>query len=307
MQPMKLATLSGTFPVIPTPFNALKQVDYQGLENAVNYILSCHVDGVVFPGLASEYAQLTERERLEATAKVGELTRGIVPFVVGAGAPTPEQAIRYAVAGAEAGAVCAMVMAPAQYAQDEAAMISFYKKLAAECGIPIMLQNAPQPMGAGMPIEQVISILQQVPQITYVKEETTPCGQRIETLLANAPKTLKGVFGGAGGRYIMDELNRGALGTVPACELTEVHVALVKSFRQGQHDLARQLFVNMLPILNMQAIFRCSLTKQVLVHRGIIDTAVVRVPGPEMQNADMLELRAFWPWVEAQMGTLGVN
>lgn len=297
--------LAGTFPVIPTTFSDDgKNIDYTSLEKVVNYLLDSNVDGVVFPGLASEYAQLSEDERVEATAKIGEWLDGKVPFIVGAGAPTPEEAIKYAASGAKAGAVCAMVMAPNIYADDSDAMEHFYKTLAAEAGIDIMLQNAPKPMGAGMPVEQVIELVKKIPQIRYVKEETMPAGQRIEYLLANAPEHLKGVFGGAGGRYILDELSRGALGTVPASELTEVHVALVNAYRDGDEAKARQLFVNMLPILNMQAIFRCSLTKYVLNQRDLTDNYVVRVPGPEMAEADTVELKKFWPLVSEYMGEI---
>ncbi len=39
--------------------------------------------------------------------------------------------------------------------------------------------------------------------------------------------TSAAVFGGAGARYVLDELSRGAVGTMPACEITEVHVAML--------------------------------------------------------------------------------
>ncbi|MCQ3830201.1 dihydrodipicolinate synthase family protein [Microbulbifer elongatus] len=296
--------LKGTFPVVPTPFDGKGGVDWRGLERSAQYILEAGADGLVFPGLASEYAQLTEEERFEATRLIGNLCKDRVPFIVGAGASMPDAAIRFARAGAEAGAQCAMVMAPNHYADDPEAMRAFFDAVAEAAGIPIMLQNAPAPMGAGLPVEQIASILSANPAIEYVKEETMPCGQRMEAILAIAPATLKGVFGGAGGRYILDELSRGALGTVPASELTEVHVALVSAWQRGEQEKARELFINMLPILNMQAIFRCNLTKWVLTQRGILNTCEVRVPGPTMDEGDRQELRAFWPRVADIMGKL---
>ncbi|TYK66257.1 dihydrodipicolinate synthase family protein [Colwellia echini] len=294
-------TLTGTFPVVPTPFHPNKEIDYVSFENVINYILGCKVDGIVFPGLASEYAQLSKEERLKTTEIVGNLAKGKVPFVVGASALTPEEAIEYSVAGAKSGATCAMVMAPLKYANDESAMINFYKTLSEQAQIPIMLQNAPPPMGAGLPIEQVIRITEQVPQIHYIKEETMPCGQRIEQLLKHAPAHLKGVFGGAGGRYIIDELERNALGTLPACELTEMHKALVDAHKNNDIDTAFDAYTKMLPILNMQAVYRCSLTKQVLFQRNIIASTTVRVPGPVMDSKNIEELNKLWQLVENYM------
>ncbi|MGJ8679455.1 dihydrodipicolinate synthase family protein [Paraglaciecola sp.] len=296
--------LSGTFPVIPTPFSAEGDIDLKSFQSAINYILECGVDGVVFPGLASEYSYLTREERLETTKLVGELTQGKVPFVVGASASTPEQVIEYSVYGAQAGAVCAMVMAPNKFAGDEQAMVTFYKELAEKANIPIMLQNAPAPMGAGLAIETVINILKQVPEIRYVKEETMPCGQRMEQLLASAPDSLIGVFGGAGGRYIIDELDRNALGTVPACELTEVHKLLVDAHKQGQFEKALDLYCQMMPILNMQAIYRCSLTKQILLERGIIECAQVRDPGPQLDAKNIQELKKLYAKLDGLMPAL---
>ena len=50
-----------------------------------------------------------------------------------------------------------------------------------------------------------------------------------------APKIVKAgwIFGGAGGRYLTDELARGAAGTMPACELAEMHVAMLAAHRAG--------------------------------------------------------------------------
>ncbi len=117
-----------------------------------------------------------------------------------------------------------------------------------------------------------------------------PCGQRISALLAGRPANLHGVFGGAGGRYIVDELARGAVGTMPAAEVPEVHVALMAAQRSGDAERVRELYEAMLPILMMQAVFRWRLTKEVLRRRGLIASAYTRAPGPALDGGDQLEL-----------------
>lgn len=298
------STLAGAFPVVPTPFDENGEIAMDCLRNVIEYLVGAGANGVVFPGLASEYSDLTREERLTATAFIGRVLDGRIPFVVGAGSPTPEQSIEFSIAGAEAGAVCAMVMAPYQLAKDEAAMGEFFERLAREAKIPIMLQNAPPPMGAGLASDTIGRILERVPEIHYVKEETVPCGQRMEEILRKRVSSLKGVFGGAGGRHIIDELNRGALGTVPASELCDMHVMLTRAYARKDIATARDLFVRMLPILNLQAVFRCSLTKEVLRLRGIIKSSFVRAAGPVMDASDISELHAFWHLVEDYMGPL---
>lgn len=298
------STLAGALPVIPTPFNENGEIEAACLANVIEYLIVAGADGVVFPGLASEYTDLTREEHLATTALIGRALNGRVPFVVGASSPSPEQSIEFSVAGAEAGAVCAMVMAPCELAEDERGMVEFFNTLAREARIPIMLQNAAPPMGAGLSAATVNRILDRVSAIHYVKEETMPCGQRIQQLLQNPAGALKGVFGGAGGRHIIDELQRGALGTVPASELCDMHVMLTGAFARGDVETARNLFVSMLPILNLQAVFRCSLTKEVLRLRGIIKSSFVRASGPLMDASDIAELHALWHLVEEHMGPL---
>jgi 4-hydroxy-tetrahydrodipicolinate synthase len=156
-----------------------------------------------------------------------------------------------------------------------------------------MLQNVPPPVGAGLAPEMVAEILQAVPAIRYVKEEALPSGQRLSVIRRLAPASLVGVLGGAGGRYITDELHRGAIGTMPAIELAEVHVTLFKAHRAGDVTRVRQLFTRMLPILNIQAVFRWALTKYVLHRRGLIADSAQRIAGPRLDALDQQDVDAF--------------
>ena len=103
---------------------------------------------------------------------------------------------------------------------------------------------------------------------------------------------LAGVFGGAGGRYITDELARGACGTMPACELTDLHVRQFAAHRAGDAAEVRRLFTRMLPLLNFQAVFRMAMTKEVLRRRGVITSTHVRAAGPTLDAGDLRELDA---------------
>ena len=296
--------LSGVFPVLPTPFTESGEIDHQSFTAVLDYVLGCGADGVVFPGLASEYEHLDKEERVALGKVVGARVNGRVPFVVGTSAETAEMAIQYTSAGAAAGAVCAMVMAPRTHAGNMDAMLNFFRAVSSAADLPIMLQNAPAPIGAELSIEETQAVISEVNQIQYVKEETIPCGQRIEKLLTGSPANLRGVFGGGGGRYIIDELNRSSLGTFPATELTELHVALVEAYRNNDPATARLIFCKMLPILNMQGVYRSSLTKEVLLKRGLIGSAHVRAPGPRMDDKDRAEMHALWRFVEDILGRM---
>jgi dihydrodipicolinate synthase/N-acetylneuraminate lyase len=287
-----METLSGVLPILPTIFTGTGAIDEAGTRRVVEYIIEAGARGIVFPGLASEYETLSRDERLHMTRLIGAWIAARVPFIVGASAEATDDAVAFAAAGAQAGATAAMILTPKVFADDLGRMRDFYRAVHAGCGIDIMLQNAPAPMGIGLSLDKVAELARAVDGIRYVKEEAPPSGQRITRLTQLAGDSLRAVFGGAGARYVIDELSRGAKGTMPACEITELHVAMVDRFQRKDESAARDLFERTLPLLNMQAIFRWRLTKAVLQRRGLIDSAFARGPGPELDRYDRLELDA---------------
>ena len=55
--------LAGVFPVLATPFHGDGAPDEAGLAAIARYVIGAGADGVVFPGVASEYETLTPDER----------------------------------------------------------------------------------------------------------------------------------------------------------------------------------------------------------------------------------------------------
>ncbi len=284
--------LTGVFPVLPTPFLEDGSVDTASLRNLIRYLVKVGVDGMTFPGVASEFAQLSLEERLQLTKLVMEEVDGKVSVIIGATSSDSAISQQIARQASALGAAALMVAAPAGL--NMAQQIAHFSAIAAAApSLAIMLQNVPPPVGAGLEPSLVLDIVSNVPAVNYVKEEALPSGQRLSALLAAAPTNLQGVFGGAGGRYITDELRRGACGTMPAIELAEVHVALFKAHRKGDTQAVQALFTRMLPILNIQAVFRWSLTKYVLYSRGLIQTMGQRATGPRLDSTDQMDVDAF--------------
>ncbi|MET0937460.1 MAG: dihydrodipicolinate synthase family protein, partial [Luteibacter sp.] len=260
-----MTNLAGVFPILPTIFTSSGTIDHEGTRNVLEYIVAASAAGIVFPGLASEYDMLSVDERFDLTRAIGAWIDGRVPFVVGASHPDATVAAQLAGAGAKAGAIAAMILTPHAHAGNPDTMARYFNDIHAASGIDIMLQNAPAPMGVGLGVKEVAALARAVEGIRYVKEETQPSGHRITALTAATDGSVDAVFGGAGARYVIDELQRGAIGTMPACEVTEIHVDMLARYARGDVDGARDLFERSLPLLSMQAVFRWRLTKAVLL------------------------------------------
>lgn len=285
-------TLAGAFPVLPTPFRADGSIDEADFIAAIDFALACGADGLVYPGVASEVDVLTPEERRSQVALLARHVAGRAPLIIGASDPDPAAAAAHVAFAAGIGAAAAMVMAPGNAGSDLGRQIDYFSTVTAAAALPVMLQNQPTPVGAGLLPQHVAEIARAVPAIRYIKEETQPCGQNLSRIAAALAGDSDGIFGGAGGRYIMDELNRGAAGTMPAAELTDIHVRIVSAFRAGDATEARRLYSASLPLLNFQAVFRMHMTKEVLRRRGVIRNTFVRGAGPKFDDGDRAELAA---------------
>jgi 4-hydroxy-tetrahydrodipicolinate synthase len=275
--------LQGIFPVIPTLFSDRNTLDLAAQRRVIRFALDAGAHGLVFPGVASEYSHLSLPEREQLLALVAAEAGGKVPLVGGASAPTTADVIAAGSVAMKHGIRHLMIMAPVGLGSDGAAHRAFFEQVAAGLpGAEIILQNAPVPTGAGLGAKAIIEIAAGIPAITYVKEETLPSGPAITAMRAAAIPSVQGVFGGGGARYIIDELDRGACGAMPAVELTDLHVALWSAYVAGDRAQARRLYRRSLPLLVAQAIYRMRLTKHVLAQRGIADARHVRAPLPEL-------------------------
>lgn len=276
-----MTKLTGVLPVVPTPFAGDMSVDIASLQNIVGYAVDCGVTAVVYPGVASEDVQLSADERAACLGAVIEAAAGRVDIIAGVNAADAGEMVTLAENMAGLGAHAIMAMAVPSMA--ERGYAHWFAQIAAATGgLPIILQNLFAPRGADLSAQQILELARQVPAIRYAKEEAIPSGPKVSAMVAGAGNDLDGVIGGGGARYVFEELERGVIATMPAIELLELHVALLKAYFAGQREEAAALYQKSLPILLQQAPYRMRLTKLILKHRGIIAHDGVREPLPEL-------------------------
>ena len=152
---------------------------------------------------------------------------GRLPLIVGISSARPRHERRRSARDAHArGAAAFMVAAPADRKDAAAADRVLRRARRARARRALMLQNVPPPAGAGLTPERCSQIL-----ASGARHRVRQGGDAAERPAPDAGcasgrrRRCCGVFGGAGGRYVTDELRRGAAGTMPAIELAEVHVA----------------------------------------------------------------------------------
>ncbi len=281
----------GVFTIPVTPFDESGEVDEASLRRTIDFCVSCGAHGIVTPVNASEFTSLTDDERKQITCIACQQTAGRVPVVIGISAVSPEAAVAFARVAEEAGADAVIAMPPYVRKAGPEGVYAYYKAISDACRLPIFIQNYVAPIGTPMSGAAMARLLREIEHVEYIKEETVPAGQIITETIQAAGDALKGIMGGMAGRYLIVEHDRGACGTMPACEMTDVHVQLWDALEAGDRPLARSIFNRLLPLLNYENGYGAAVYKEVLYRRGVISNPRMRaVDARKLDKWDQKEL-----------------
>jgi dihydrodipicolinate synthase/N-acetylneuraminate lyase len=291
-------SLRGVYPILAMPFDASGRIDVEILQREVEYLVGAGVDGVGI-ALASEVPMLSEAERDLALQVVVRHARGRVKVVMNTSAVGTDLAIHYSRRAQELGADALMVLPPAAPAPET---IAYFARLAEVIDLPIFIQDiatAPVPPGLAAQIAST------TPHAWYLKAEAPPTPPRVAETLALARDRIT-VFGGAGGAFFIEELRRGAVGTMPGSAIPEAFVRTWKLAEAGKLDEAETVFAPyaaLIRLLGQGTGIGFYLTKEVLRLRGVFSSTDVRRPAVKPDDLAYYEVRR---QVEA-LGLAGVT
>jgi 4-hydroxy-tetrahydrodipicolinate synthase len=291
---MTAHTMRGVYPILVTPFDQKEQIDVESLQRLIDFNLDAGVHGLGV-ALGSEIFKLTESERDEVTRLVVERVAGRVPVVINSGAPGTHVAVHYSRQAQELGADALMILPPAFMPASDAEVLDYYEAISAAVRIPIFLQDTP---AATIPPKLARKIAERCEWVQYIKVESAPITAKVAAMTESAGDLLT-VFGGAGGGYFIEELRRGSVGTMPFCSQPEVFVQIWQLCQEGKEAAAKEIFSRyLIPISRIagQSVgLFYHVHKELLRHRGILHTATVRSPAPnvdpllQQELADLLD------------------
>jgi len=285
--------MRGVFTIPVTPFDTVGDIDEAALRRCVQFCLDAGAHGIVAPVNASEATVLSDQERLRVAAILVETVNHRIPVVVGVSAVTARQGAAFSRHAREIGADAVIAMPPYVRKATPDELVEYFRIVAGAAQLPVFIQNYPAPIGTPMSAAFMARLVQQIDGVEYIKEETLPAGHVITETLETAGPKLKGVMGGMAGRFMLDEFRRGACGTMPACEVTDVHVAIWNALEAGDAARARTLHNRLIPLLNIEWMYGAAVYKDVLRRRGVIANAALRGPGAlHLDASDHCELDA---------------
>lgn len=285
---------AGLIPVLATPFTDSGELDLESLTRLVEFQKAAGADGIAIFGMASETFALDFEERQLILKTVAAASDGLT-LVAGVAATGLAPAIEQLRLLAESPAHTAMVLPPFMVKPDGDQLIDFFGGIgsAAETlGMSVMVQDAPGASGVSM-APGLIASLASLPGVSSVKVEAPPTAPKISAVQAALGTTTLEILGGQNAQFVLDEYAAGAIGTMPACEFTDLLAPILQLWEAGERLQSRKEFALLLPLIvwGLQSGRAWAVHKEVLVRRGIIASAAVRSPASPLTSAmrDLLE------------------
>lgn len=269
----------GVFVIATTPFDHSLRLDVEGLRKTVRFCLDAGVQGVVSTANASEVAYLSDAERRLVAEVVVDEAKGKAATIVGVSSSCWPLAAEHAKHAEAIGADAIMAMPPMFQHPTEAEIFAYYRALSESCELPIFLQNYGGAGGTSMSAALMARLLRDIRNVQFVKEETEFSSVAISEVQRAAGDDLKGTMGGKAGIRLLDEYRRGVCGTMPACEVSDIHVSLWNALEAGETGRAKEIYRLLLPLLTFEMGYGPAVYKEVLRRRGIIDNSIFRQTG----------------------------
>ena len=166
--------LQGIFPPITTPFDHNGNIYSAKLQHNVEKWNRTSLSGYVVMGSTGESVMLTTEEKIEVWEQVAKHAAADKLLIAGTGMESVRETVCLTNRAAELGYKAAMVRTPHYYKnlinRADAQML-YYRAVADQSRIPLIVYNWPQATGVDIPVEAVVGISEH-PNVIAIKESS---------------------------------------------------------------------------------------------------------------------------------------
>jgi len=163
--------ITGSIVAMATPMHPDGQLDWERLDNLVEFHIKHGTDALLPVGTTGESATLSTEEHCEVIERVIRKTDGRRPVIAGTGANSTSEAIELTQEAKRLGADACLLVTPYYNKPPQRGLIKHYEAIAAAVDVPQILYNVPGRTGVDMQHDSVVA-LADVEQIIGIKEAT---------------------------------------------------------------------------------------------------------------------------------------
>ncbi|MGO2340580.1 MAG: 4-hydroxy-tetrahydrodipicolinate synthase [Psychrobacter sp.] len=286
--------LQGSMVALVTPMHPDGTVDYKRLADLIDWQIEQGTHCLVAVGTTGESATLSMQEHSDVIRYFVQHVKGRVPVIAGTGANNTMEAIKLTQDAADAGADCALLVAPYYNKPPQEGLYQHYKAIAEAVNIPQMLYNVPGRTVVDI-AQETVERLADIENIVAIKDATGSVerGEKLIKAVGDRMVVLSGddgtalelmKVGGKGNISVTANVAPKAMSDTFTAALRGDFEAANKAHDVVKH-LHRDLFIESSPIpvkyaLNKMGIIdtgmRLPLVWLAEQHHATIDEALVR-------------------------------
>ncbi|MCE5347425.1 MAG: 4-hydroxy-tetrahydrodipicolinate synthase [Bacteroidales bacterium] len=241
----------GTGVAIVTPFKNDSSIDFAGLGNIINHVISGGVNYIVAMGTTGESATLTKDEKKAVVSYVVETVNNRVPVVIGIGGNNTQDVINTIRYANFTGVDGILSVAPYYNKPNQRGLFQHFKAIATCSPVPVIIYNVPGRTCSNISSDTCLELAHECENIVAVKEASGDLTQ-IMKIIKGKPENFIVISGddmmtipivAAGGSGVISVLAN----AFPAqCS------DLVNHLQKGNYKSARELhfrFIEMIELL----------------------------------------------------------
>jgi len=170
----------GSIVALVTPF-ANGKVDYEKLEELIEWQIRCGTSAVVPVGTTGESPTLSHEEHREVIRFVVQKTAHRIPVIAGTGSNSTAEAVSLTQFAEKAGADAALVVVPYYNKPSQAGLYEHFRVVAASVKIPIVLYDVPARTVVSL-APDTVARLAKIANIRALKDATGSTGNVTQVL-----------------------------------------------------------------------------------------------------------------------------
>jgi 4-hydroxy-tetrahydrodipicolinate synthase len=244
-----MAIFQGAGVAIVTPMKDNEEVNYDKLEELIDWQIAEGTDAIIIAGTTGESSTLTMEEHRDVIEAAVRFTKHRVPVVAGTGSNCTRTAIQLSQEAQEAGVDGLLVVTPYYNKATQAGLVQHYSRIAQSVKTPIIMYNVPGRTGCNLLPETVATLFRQEENIVGLKEATGNMAQASQTMYLTDGKL--DMYSGEDG-LVVPLMSIGAVGVISVWSNVapkQVH-QMCQSFFDGDLDTARRLQREALPLVD---------------------------------------------------------
>ena len=165
-----MAIFTGAGVAIVTPFNEDGSINYDRLDELIEFHCEHKTDSIVICGTTGESATMTEEEHMQCVKFTIDRVNKRVPVIAGTGSNCTRTAIDMSKEASEYGADGLLLVTPYYNKATQNGLIAHYTAICNEVNIPAILYNVPSRTGCGLQPQTVATLVKDVENIVGIKE-----------------------------------------------------------------------------------------------------------------------------------------